>query len=265
MSLSWADPVSLTLLDDTICLRRQARVTPPASADTLLIRHDSQDVGELILAAERQMRDRPAWQRPGRLTVVLGNSRVRYAALPWVDDFMRREERLAYARIAMGKQFGARAEHWDIRLSEADYGEPWLASGCERALLERLDAFALARRWPLVSVQPALMTVANAFAARLSHGAVRLILVEPARVVCARLDNGRWQQVRTRRLSGTGRDALADLIAQETILDPDDAGSTSRLCVWAFSAPREQCDAWRAMGAEMLEGGVGDDFSPWRM
>ena len=252
MSLLWAYRISLTLLHDTIFLRRQAHGTRTAQAETLVVKADG-NLGELLFAAEKAIREQPGWLRAGKLTVILGNNRVRYAALPWVDDFMRREERLSYARIAMSKLFGPVTEQWDIRLSEADYGDPWLACGSDRALLEQIDTLALACRWRLVSVQPALMTVANEFRLRLAHGAVRLIMVERGRVVFARLEDGRWRQVRTRRLANLDNAALQDLIAQEVLLDPDEAWNTSRLCLWAFSATGEQRAAWQGMGAEVLE------------
>lgn len=253
MSPSWADQISLTLLGDTAFLRRQPHGTRAAQAEVIVVHNDSGDVNDLLIAIEKAIKERPAWLRAGQLTVVLGNTRVRYASLPWVDDFMHRDERLSYARIAMSKLFGPVTDQWDIRLSEADYGDPWLACGVDRALLDQLDTLALACRWRLMSVQPALMTIANEFRLRLAHGAIRLVLMEKERAVVARLDDGRWRQVRTRRIQSQDAEALQDLIAQEALLDPDEAWNTSRLCIWAFDAPAELRNRWHKLCGEVLE------------
>ena len=253
MSPSWSDQISLTLLGDTAFLRRQPHGTRAAQAEVIVVHNDSGKVDDLLISVERAIKERPNWLRAGQLTVVLGNTLVRYASLPWVDDFMHRDERISYARIAMSKLFGPVTEQWDIRLSEADYGDPWLACGVDRGLLDQLDGLALACRWRLMSVQPALMTVANEFRLRLAHGAVRLILMEKGRVVVARLEDGCWRQVRTRRLLAQDAESLQNLIAQEALLDPDEAWNTSRLCIWAFDAPLDTRASWRRLCGEVLE------------
>ena len=218
-----------------------------------MVKHESGKLNELMGHIQKAIKERPSWQRTGKLTVILGNSWVRYAALPWVDEFMRREERLSYARIAMSKQYGPEVEAWEVRLSEAEYGAPWLAAGVDRILIEELASLAEACHWQLESVQPALMTIANEFRLRLAVGAVRLVLMEPDRAVLARLDDGHWRQVRTRRVTSMQPEALEELIAQEALLDPDEAWTTSRLCVWAFDAPSEIRAGWGSLRAEVLE------------
>ena len=253
MSRLWTDPITLILLGDTAFLRRQPHGTRRALAETLVVKNDSGNLAELMAQVQKAVKERPSWQRTGKLTAILGNKWVRYAALPWVDDFMRREERLSYAKIAMTKQYGQHASDWEIRLSEAEYGAPWLAAGVDAMLISELDSLAEANHWHLESIQPALMTIANEFRLRLSSGAVRLILIERDRAVLARLDDGRWRQVRTRRIASMQPAELEKLIAQEALLDPDEAWTTSRLCVWAFDAPHEVLTGWRALRAEVLE------------
>lgn len=253
MSPSWADQITLTLLADRVFMRRQPHGTRRAMAETFVVRGESDDLAELMAAVQKGVNERPSWQRAGKLTVVLGNTRVHYAALPWVDDFMRKEERLSYAKIALNKQFGTAVETWEVRLSEGDYGDPWLAAGVDRQLIEVLDALAEACGWRLASVQPALMTIANEFRLRLANGPVRLVLLENGRAVVARLENGCWRQVRTRRITSLQADALRDLVSQEVLLDPDDAWNTSRLCVWAFDAPAEARAGWHSVCSEVLE------------
>ncbi len=253
MSPSWADQITLTLLADRAFLRRQPHGTRRAMAESFVARCETNSLADLMAAVQKGINERPSWQRAGKLTVILGNTHVHYAALPWVDDFMRKEERLSYAKIALNKQYGTTVETWDIRLSEGDYGDPWLAAGVDRQLIEALDALAEACRWRLTSVQPALMTIANEFRLRLAHGAVRLVLLENGRAVVARLENGCWRQVRTRRIASLQAEALRDLVSQEVLLDPDEAWNTSRLCVWAFDASAETRASWRSVCSEVLE------------
>lgn len=253
MSRLWTDPITLILLGDTAFLRRQPHGTRRALAETLVVKSDSGNLAELLAHIQKAVKERPSWQRTGKLTVILGNNWVRYTALPWVDDFMRREERLSYARIAMVKQYGQAANEWEIRLSEAEFGAPWLAAGVDAMLIEEFDSLAETNHWHLESIQPALMTIANEFRLRLANGAVRLVLMERDRAVVARLDDGRWRQVRTRKIASMQPVELERLIAQEALLDPDEAWTTSRLCVWAFDAPAEVASSWRALRAEVLE------------
>lgn len=256
MSRLWIDRVVLVLLGDRALLRRQLRGFGKQQDETLVVEAASEDRIALLAAIQQAVAGKPQWKRPAKLSVILGNSWVRYATLPWADGLMQRDERLAYARLALRKQFGHSADDWEVRLSESGYGDPWLAAGVERSLIGDLDALAASLSWRMVALQPALMTVANGFPNRLDKGAVRLAIVERERVVLARLDQGAWRDVRTRK-PGTGGEGLAhleSLLAQEALLDPDDLGSSSRLCIWAFDVPSELRMRWHAFGAEVLEG-----------
>ena len=77
--------------------------------------------------------------------------------------------------------------------------------------------------------------------------------MEKGRVVVARLEDGCWRQVRTRRLLAQDAESLQNLIAQEALLDPDEAWNTSRLCIWAFDAPLDTRASWRRLCGEVLE------------
>lgn len=251
MSLWWNDQITLTLLADGALLRRQAR--GQRQADLIHVAATPENGEELLLAVQRAVRERQAWQRRANLTVVLGISQARTVQLPWVDDFVRREDRLAYARLSLRKQFGAVADEWEVRLAEAGHGEPWLAAGVERKLLNGIDGLAAAFNWRVVSVQPALMTVANAFGKRLSNGPVRLMLLEGDRLLSARIEDGRWAGLRARRLDAQRSEALPELLSQESLLDPDAVATTSRLCLWSFTARASQLAAWKRAMIDVLD------------
>lgn len=257
MSPLLSDRVTLVLLGDRALLRHQPRGLRAQAGDTLVVTAGREDRVALLAAVQQALEDKPEWRRSSVLTVILGNSWVRYATLPWADGLMQREERVAYARLALRKLYGSSLDQWDVRLSEGAFGDPWLVAGIERDLIADLDACAAALSWRMVSLQPALMTVANGFPHHIGEGAVRLVLVERERVVLARLDHGAWRDVRTRKPAVIGADGIShleNLLAQEALLDPDDLGSSSRLCIWAFDVPGELRQRWHDFGADVLDG-----------
>lgn len=251
MSRWWNDHITLTLLADGALLRRQAR--GQRQADLVHVTSTPENGEELLLAVQRAIRERPAWHRAANLTVIAGIHQARTALLPWIDDFVHREDRLAYARLSLRKQFAGISHDCQIRLSETGHGEPWLAACIENSLISDLEGLASAFGWRLVSIQPVLMAVANTFTRRLNHGPVRLLLLEGERALLARLEDGHWRGIRTRRLDPQRSEALPELLAQESLLDPDATATTSRLCLWAFSARSSQQAAWRRSMIEVLE------------
>ncbi|HRE15845.1 MAG TPA: hypothetical protein PLW86_02100, partial [Rhodocyclaceae bacterium] len=172
MSPLWSDRITLVLLDDRALLRRQPRGLRPQAGETLVVSGGRED---RVAAVQHALEEKPEWRRPAALTVILGNSWARYATLPWADGLMQRDERLAYARLALRKQFGNAVDQWDVRLSEGAFGDPWLVAGVERDLISDLDACAATLSWRMISLQPALMTVANGFPHHLAEDAVRLV------------------------------------------------------------------------------------------
>ena len=269
MSPLWNDRITLVLLGDRALLRRQPGGLRSHAEESLLVLGSSEDRVSLLAAIQHALAEKPHWRRTARLNVILGNSWVRYATLPWADGLMQRDERLAYARLALRKQFGSSVDTWDIRLSEGGFGDPWLAAGIERELIADLDACAAALSWRMTSLQPALMTVANGFSHRLGAGAVRLVMVEQERVVLARLDHGAWREVRTRKAPAAGSEGLAHLsalLSQEALLDPDDLGSASRLFIWAFDVSGDLRVHWQGLGADVLDGlEAGTPNLRWRL
>lgn len=263
MSPWWNDQITLTLLADGALLRRQAR--GQRQADLVHVAATPENGEELLLAVQRAVRERPAWQRSARLNVVFGVSQARTALLPWVDDFVRRDDRLAYARLSLRKQFGNAAEDWEIRLADGVYGQPWLVAGVERKLLEGIDGLAAAFGWRVTSAQPALMAVANAFGKRLTHGPLRLMILESSRLLVARIEDGRWLSIRTRRVDDQRSEALPELLAQESLLDPDPVAGTSRLCLWSFTTRAAQLAAWKRAMIEVLEAPAADPLlTQWK-
>ena len=77
------------------------------------------------LAAQR-------FESPCKVTVVLANSLVRYAIVPWSEGLETPEEEDAYVRHHFAKVYGERARDWELRASEAVGAGPRLASAVDR-------------------------------------------------------------------------------------------------------------------------------------
>ena len=116
---------------------------------------------ESMLASFETELDRRA-ARPGtRLTCLVGGGAVRYRVVPWREALSSPSERQAFAAHCFQEAYGDGARGWNVRQHTTRYGRATLASAIDGALLDRLEALALARRLRLVSVQPSLMHAFN--------------------------------------------------------------------------------------------------------
>jgi hypothetical protein len=130
------------------------------------------------------------------VTVVLGNSFVRYALVPWSDALASAAEEQAYLRHHFGRIHGERVKGWVLRASEAPAGAPRLASAVDAGLIEALKGcFARKSKARLVSVQPALMAVFNRARAAIPKSGAWLAVAEPQRACVALHAGGRWRTV----------------------------------------------------------------------
>lgn len=133
-------------------------------------------------------------------TVVLSNHFVRYVLVPWREEVTHPRERMALARHAFEAAYGEISRAWEIRLCDAEYGHPGIASGIDRELMIALRATFEATRVRLVSVQPLLMAAFNRVRGSLRPDGA-LALVEPERMGLAVFRGGHWAQLVTRRFA----------------------------------------------------------------
>ncbi len=146
----------------------------------------------------------------GAVSVVLSNHFVRYLVLPWQPKVLRAPEVEQLARLRFAHRFGAAAQDWTIRCSDAGYGAAHLACAVDTALITDLHARLAAHGLRLVSLQPLLMAAYNAVRRELAtHSA--LAIVEEGRVCLGLRERSQWLDVTSRR---AGVD-LAGAIEQE--------------------------------------------------
>jgi len=163
------------------------------------------------LAAQR-------FESPCKVTVVLANSLVRYAIVPWSEGLDTPEEEDAYVRHHFAKVYGERARDWELRASEAVGAGPRLASAVDRRLVEELKAlFPKSGKAKLVSVQPELMSKFNEWRGFIPAGGAWLVLAEPDRACIALHGRAGWSGV----LNGKG--AWLELLDRERYRLSEDA------------------------------------------
>ena len=74
----------------------------------------------------------------GPVQALLSDQFFNFAVLPGDRDVVRSQDQQALARIVFERQFGTLAQHWELQWSPEGLGEPMLACGIDRTLLETL-------------------------------------------------------------------------------------------------------------------------------
>jgi hypothetical protein len=226
VSLLWRDCLSVALYPDRVVLVRQQRGLNKR------IVHKQQEQ----FAPEKQA---PAWtvalaeldamlspaNTPDEkgytgciLKVVLSSQLVRYLALPALAISMKADEKLAYVLGGFHEVYGAAADEWQVQMSDAAPEEAMVAVAVDRVLLQGLQAIATKYQLKLRSVQPHLMQAFNLLSHKLKQPHTYFAVVEPQRVLMARLDKGRWQHLRMLPREADWAGQLGQLVEREAWL-----------------------------------------------
>jgi hypothetical protein len=123
--------------------------------------------------------DAHAPRRGARVSCVLGGDLVRYVVVPWVAELATPTLRQRLAEQTFREAYGDVARGWTVRLHDQRHGVATLACATETALLDRLDALALARGLTVHSVQGALVQAFNASVRQLEAELCWFVLAEP--------------------------------------------------------------------------------------
>ncbi len=171
------------------------------------------------------------------LTLVLSNSFVHFAVVPWSDTLSSNEEGLAFARHCFARVYGGEADDWELRLSSANARKPRLACAVERKLLDALSEHLapLASRYR--SLQPHLMASFNRCCARLGESAAWLVVAEPGLLSLALLEDGSWQSVRSIKVGPDWARELPQVLEREAYL-VDSQSDCDRVLVYAPDSPQ---------------------------
>lgn len=171
--------------------------------------------------------------RPERstVTVVLHTSLVRLRVVPWHDEFATADLRRAFASHSFVDAYGERARHWQVRLSDGQYGDAALGCAIDSELLETLQAQAHAARVKLSSIQPYCTMIYDRFCRQFGHGNHWFACQESGHLTLLLSRDGIPELVRTYDIAV---DDLAPLLDREWIA----AGIDSPPCpVYFYKTP----------------------------
>lgn len=168
---------------------------------------------------------------PGRVDVVLSDSFVRYALLPWSESLVGNNERTAFARLTFREIYGPLADGWDFSVDEQPAGQACFGCAIDRDLLAGLrDSISLAGG-RLDSVLPGLADCFNRHRRAIAETEFCLAVAERGRVSLAFRGRSGWQAVRSRRIDGSLSDVLPTLLKQEAAAGSSLGSGTLYLCV----------------------------------
>ena len=186
------------------------------------------------------------------VTVVLSNSFVRYAIVPFDSAVSNREEELALTRFHFARVHGERAKGWEVRMSAAArHGASRMASAVDAGLTAAIRAcFPPRAKAQLASVQPYLMSAFNLWRGDLAGKDAWLLLVEPRRACLALFAGRAWTAVQTSRGEFPGVEDWAALLDRQELRT--DAASTPRTVLVHACAGRKpiagEAHGWKFLG-----------------
>jgi hypothetical protein len=179
----------------------QRRATLSIAANGIALKTVDQETHVLTLADFQ-------WQQPSQLKailmahqallrqqvvdVVLSNTLVRYAVLPWQEGVLKSNDWQAIAQHAFRSQYGAVAQQWHVSVELGGFGRPILAAAIEQSLFETLMQSAVEYDFSVNSITPLLPLLRSQY----PHDATQWALIaEPARLLLCQFKQGDWWQV----------------------------------------------------------------------
>ncbi len=239
MSLLWRDRLSVALYPDRVVLVRQQRglnkrivhkqqelVTPEKQApvwetalaelDAMLDSHNAPD-GKSYAGCE--------------LKVVLASQLVRYLALTPLALAMNTAEKAAYVQGAFQEIYGAVAETWQVQVNDAAPDESIVAAAVDKSLLQGLDNIAKKYQLKLSAVQPHLMQAFNLLSHQFKQPHTYFAVIEPQRIVIAKLNKGKWQHLRMLARATDWASQLGELVERESWFDAPEIALTDKMAV----------------------------------
>ncbi len=150
------------------------------------------------------------------ISLVVADSFVRYALLPWNAAVKNGEQWAAVARHRFATLHGANAAGWDVKITETAPQGARLACAVDRGLIEALATAFVSSHVHLVSVQPFLVAAFNRIRTKVGTGSCWLVVEEPGRLTLAFIQRGLWMAVRTRRVDSRWRQSLPEIIERES-------------------------------------------------
>lgn len=128
--------------------------------------------------------------------IVLANSFVRYAVLPWNPVIKTDEEKQGYLQHLFVSLYGDVVKSWNKTISPSGFGQPAVASAIPTPLIQTIDEIFASLPIQLLSIQPYLMSVMNdAIAVIKSQQLQRLCwltVISDGRLCLGLMSEGQW-------------------------------------------------------------------------
>jgi len=212
----WSDATRIVLLPDGVAVARLRYRIRPRLLEAWTVPASPQFGGtpwQGPVDALQQVLARIG--RGVRVSLVVSNSYVRLALVPWQPGLVRQTEREAFARHHLKLRFGEIAADAPITLSAPRFGAAGIACTIDAALWAALDKTITAGQVKLDSAVPLIGCVFDAFSGKLKEGRAALAILEPGYVTFVFLANGQRVHVVTRKIMRSDGAALANLLTQE--------------------------------------------------
>lgn len=186
MLLPWRKPARLVLSPDALILHIGKRVlshqinTPVSNSAEWFA-----EVADVLSAEHSALQSYP-------LKIILSNSFVRYQSVAWRPGIYKTKDWQAIAENQFKQLMGNAFTGFKVQLMMQAYGQPVLAVAIEKGLIQQLELMAQRQGWRLDVIEPAFVTVVNAYRGRLKKDCF-LLLTEPQRLLLAQSQNNAWQ------------------------------------------------------------------------
>jgi hypothetical protein len=155
--------------------------------------------------------------RHAELDIVVADSFVRYALIPWSEAIDKPSEAETLAQLNFETLFGVSAADWHITADMRAYGKAGIACGIEREFFLALQALCTQHGLRLRSLQPNFMRLFNRVRSRIGGDAM-LVASEDGCCVFACVKGGEWLSIRSLRPEGPVDDWLPVASRREALL-----------------------------------------------
>lgn len=225
------DRISIALAPDSVSwavMRRGLRKQLHAKGMTKFVLQDGRAWQQALQILQNEFPRLPITK--GKVTVVLSNAFVRYLLVNGGEVLSGAEERLALAKHDFLKVYGAVAQSWEIRISDADAGGKYLASAVDAELIAQLRQIFSATGFNLDSIQPYFALAFDAWCTKLDSKTSHGILLSEASGYCyAGIGADAWEFMRSGRWEENDPvKTFQRIIGREIFL----SGATQRALWW---------------------------------
>jgi hypothetical protein len=149
--------------------------------------------------------------------VIVSSAFARYALVPFSTTLVDRKSSEALAGHVFRHIYGEQAGAWACRVAPAVAGRKRVACALDSALLGAIASAAQSSGVALVAIEPALVAAFNCARPALP-GSCWFAAVDADRLVLGLLLDGEWAHLAAERCPGRSEEALARMLARESLL-----------------------------------------------